>query len=94
MSKTMGTYLAVKNRDGDWRYRRIKDGITQLSDASKSMLAAAGFTDIRIYQAPTFKTLEKHLADGVCRAPDRCKVEPDGVCSHGHLAWPIILGLM
>ena len=32
------------------------------------------------------------LADGVCRCPDDCLVEPEGACSHGLASWWLVLG--
>jgi hypothetical protein len=31
------------------------------------------------------------IADGVCRCPDDCIVEPDGWCAHGLASWWLIL---
>ena len=35
--------------------------------------------------------LEEWLADGVCRAPDGCLVEPEGWCTDGLASWWLIL---
>ena len=43
---------------------------------------------------PTMATLEKYALNGVARATDGCKVEPDGQCPHGHVSWLIYLGYM
>lgn len=42
---------------------------------------------------PTLSQLEDWMLDGDCEATDGCRVEPDGVCPHGHPSWLIRLGL-
>jgi len=32
--------------------------------------------------------------DGVARATDGCKIEPDGVCIHGHPSWLLAMGVI
>lgn len=52
------------------------------------------------YPTPTAKmpktaTLERWLiSEGMAKATDGCKVEPDGVCPHGHPSWLVRLGLI
>jgi hypothetical protein len=41
---------------------------------------------------PSLKTMERWVCDGVARATDGCRVEPDGVCQHGHVSWLVYLG--
>ena len=43
---------------------------------------------------PDPDTLAEWLADGVCRAPDECLVEPEGWCEHGLASWWLILDEM
>lgn len=43
-------------------------------------------------KAPSMKTLEKWVFDGVAKATDGCRVEPDNICPHGKKSWLIILG--
>jgi len=43
---------------------------------------------------PSIKTLEKWVQDGIAKATDGCKVEPDGYCQHGKPSWLIELGLI
>ncbi len=43
---------------------------------------------------PSIKTMEKWMNDGIARATDGCRVEPDGICSHGKKSWLLILGLI
>jgi len=40
---------------------------------------------------PDDLTLAEWLADGMCRAPDDCFVDPDGWCRHGLASWWLIL---
>ena len=42
---------------------------------------------------PSEKTMEKWCEDGVARATDGCRVEPDGVCPHGCKSWLLVLGV-
>ena len=39
---------------------------------------------------PDPETLADWLADGVCRAPDECLVEPEGWCDHGLASWELL----
>ena len=43
---------------------------------------------------PSIGTMYKWLDEGVAKATDGCRVEPDGVCPHGHLSWLLELGLI
>ena len=43
---------------------------------------------------PSLVTMARWMDDGVAKATDGCKVEPDGVCSHGHLSWCVQLGVV
>jgi hypothetical protein len=38
--------------------------------------------------------MQKWLDDGVAKAVDGCKVEPDGVCEHNAPSWLLKLGLI
>lgn len=49
---------------------------------------------IKVKKPPTMNTMMKWEMDGVARATDGCKVEPDGTCSHGHKSWLLVLGLI
>lgn len=46
----------------------------------------------RKVKPPSIKTMEKWLCDGIARATDGCKVEPDGTCPHGKQSWLLVLG--
>ena len=43
---------------------------------------------------PSVQTMERWVFDGVARATDGCRVEPDGHCPHGHSSWLLVLGLI
>jgi hypothetical protein len=45
-------------------------------------------------KGPSLKTAEKWIDEGVARATDGCRVEPDGRCEHGHSSWLLVLGLI
>jgi hypothetical protein len=41
---------------------------------------------------PSINTMERWSNDGVARATDGCRTEPDGRCEHGHQSWIMRLG--
>ena len=41
---------------------------------------------------PGLATLERWVSNGVAKATDGCRIEPDGVCEHGHQSWLLRLG--
>ena len=41
---------------------------------------------------PSINTMKRWIMDGVARATDGCRVEPDGACKHGCKSWLIVLG--
>lgn len=43
---------------------------------------------------PTMNQLIKWAFDSVVDATDGCRVEPDGVCEHGHPSWILRMGLI
>lgn len=45
-------------------------------------------------KTPSVRTLEKWVSDGVARATDGCRVEPDGTCPHGHSSFLMVMGLI
>ena len=45
-------------------------------------------------KTPSVATLEKWSEEGWCKATDGCHVEPDGICSHGHSSFLLVLGLI
>jgi len=47
-----------------------------------------------IGKRPSFATMTRWSDNGIAKATDGCKVEPDGTCSHGHSSWMLVLGLI
>lgn len=43
---------------------------------------------------PSLRTMEKWVDDGIARATDGCRVEPDGTCEHGCESWLLKMGLI
>jgi len=41
---------------------------------------------------PSLQTMERWSCDGVAKALDGCRVEPDGTCKHGMPSWLLYLG--
>ena len=41
---------------------------------------------------PSIATLERWSFNGIAKATDGCKVEPDGTCPHGKPSWLLYLG--
>ena len=41
---------------------------------------------------PSIATMTRWSMDGVAKATDGCRVEPDGVCPHGKQSWLLVLG--
>jgi len=41
---------------------------------------------------PSIATMEKWVSNGVAKAVDGCRVEPDGICPHGYDSWISVLG--
>lgn len=42
---------------------------------------------------PSMDELEQMVFDGIAEATDGCRIEPDGICEHGHASWLIALGI-
>jgi hypothetical protein len=49
---------------------------------------------VKKLKRPSMTTLSKWCNDGVAKATDGCKVEPDGVCVHGKKSWLLVMGLI
>lgn len=41
---------------------------------------------------PSEATMNRWVDDCVAKATDGCRVEPDGICVHGHQSWLSVLG--
>ena len=50
--------------------------------------------NMKTTKTPSLKTMERWLMDGVAKATDGCRVEPDGTCQHGAQSWLIVLGFI
>jgi hypothetical protein len=75
--------------------RILKDGIS-IDDyrkyLSKFRIVSVSYPAAIRVRVPSIKTLEKWSFDGICKTPDGCRVEPDGICPHGYQSWLLILG--
>jgi hypothetical protein len=47
-----------------------------------------------VVEEPSEEELELWATDSIIDATDGCRVEPDGVCEHGHPSWLLKLGLI
>lgn len=45
-------------------------------------------------KAPSLRTMERWVAEGVAKATDGCRVEPDGHCPHGKPSWLLVVGVI
>jgi hypothetical protein len=68
--------------------RKLKEDVTLEQYAVAHAFAVK---PIVCKKPPTLKTLEKWSFDGVAKALDGCKVEPDGHCQHGLPSWLLAL---
>lgn len=80
-------YLLVNGRP-----RTVKAGVN-VADAI-ALLTAKGRTVQKIRKPPTIAKMEQWMEEGVAKATDGCRVEPDGSCPHGHKSWLLVLGLV
>lgn len=53
-----------------------------------------GERHLAIGKRPSLSTMERWSDNGVAKATDGCRVEPDGTCPHGHSSWMLVLGLI
>ena len=67
--------------------RTLKEGVTLAQYKEK-------FPDAIQVKVPSVKTMEKWDENGYCKAVDGCRVEPDGICSHGYPSWLMAMGLI
>jgi hypothetical protein len=47
-----------------------------------------------VTRKPSMNKLMAWMDDGVAKATDGCKVEPDAMCDHGYPSWLLHLGLI
>ena len=68
------------------RYERQTDGrFAKMVPASEVKSAK---------RPPSLRTMEKWSMDGVAKATDGCRVEPDGHCPHGKPSWLLKMGVI
>ena len=58
-------------------------GIRTLKDANLFDQYKEKYPSARKVRVPSMNTMEKWVSDGVAKAIDGCRVEPDGICEHG-----------
>ncbi len=51
-----------------------------------------GEKHLALGKRPSLATMERWISDGIAKATDSCRVEPDGHCEHGHSSWLLVLG--
>jgi len=69
---------------------RMKPGVTLEGLKAK-------YPNLRFHKTPKppgHKALERMVFDGIAKAVDGCRVEPDGTCEHGKPSWLLALGLI
>jgi hypothetical protein len=66
----------------------VQDAVCESCGRSK------GEKHIAVTSRPDMETLEEWVSDGIAEATDGCRVEPDGVCEHGHSSWLRVLGFI
>ena len=86
----MGKITVVKRQNGSYRIAALKatatpDQVADYFNRHPGYLRAKG-------AIPKQSTLEKWAGDTICKATDGCRVEPDGICEHGHPSWLLALG--
>jgi hypothetical protein len=60
----------------------------QLNQSQESIIRPKG----QHRREPSIATMERWVMDGVAKATDGCRVEPDGHCQHGKPSWLLELG--
>ena len=68
--------------------RTLKDGVTL--DEYRLKVAPSA----RVVKVPGIRSLERMSFDGIAKAIDGCKVEPDGCCQHGFPSWLMVVGVI
>jgi hypothetical protein len=72
--------------DGAWRFLKL---------SAEEKAISQGYRIVKRNVAPpSLRTLEKYSENGIARAMDGCKVEPDGTCMHGAPSWLLKMGLI
>ena len=76
------------------RVIKIKDGITLDTLKESGYFIKHPDTIVCSSVPPQNATMEKWVENGIARAIDGCKVEPDGTCPHNKPSWLIAMGLI
>jgi hypothetical protein len=61
---------------------------------AKPYLKPAKTAKPKTTREPSMATMIRWMDNGIAKATDGCKVEPDGHCPHGCASWLIVLGLI
>ena len=80
--------IQVWSKERGWK--TLKEGVTL--EAYRERYPSV--IDLTGKKAPSIRTMEKWVSNGVAKAIDGCTVEPDGVCEHGCPSWILIFGLI
>lgn len=64
------------------------DAVTAIANTHEWFACNSGWAP------PDADTLADWLADGMSRAPDDCRVTPDGWCDHGLASWALVLAAL
>lgn len=70
------------------RVRKLREGVS--FEAYKAKYPEA----VKITAPPSPKTMERWMDEGVAKALDGCRVEPDGRCPHGMPSWIMEVGMV
>ena len=74
---------------------RDNNHVKEIEMSTKTCPRCAGDTTVKhkaTTKAPSIATMERWSNDGVAKATDGCRVEPDGKCEHGHSSWIRMMG--
>jgi len=83
-------FIVVEKPTGYYAVKQPKPG---MRDALLDSLQSKGYEIVgEVAKTPSMKSLEKMLENGIAKAIDGCKVEPDGTCHHGKPSWMLVLG--
>jgi hypothetical protein len=77
-----------RRQAAEWEARQQE--ARRVREAASAQAASSGGG--RQMKRPSLATLERWAADGVAKATDGCRVEPDGTCPHGCESWILRLG--
>ena len=73
---------------GDKGARGMRVQVTECPKCNRRL----GENHKAITEPPALAAMEHWIENGVAEATDGCRVEPDGICPHGHSSWLLILG--